>query len=126
MRRFTLLLVSAFIFAGVVVPSVSAASQLAEKSACEGAGGVYTGGGCRTPGKPQTVENTVRKIVNALALLVGAVAVIMIIISGIKFVASRGDQSAVTNAKNTLLYSVVGLVITFSAYAIVNFVIFRL
>lgn len=62
-------------------------------------------------------------IVNALIFVVGAAAVVMIIVGGLRYVISNGDQSAITSAKNTILYSVVGLIIAFSAYAIVNFVL---
>lgn len=64
-----------------------------------------------------------QKIVNTLTFVIGAVAVIMIVIGGLKYVLSNGDQSQITSAKNTILYSVVGLVVAIMANAIVNFVI---
>ena len=64
-----------------------------------------------------------RTITNILLFLVGAVSVIMLIIGGVRYVVSGGDQAAVTSAKNTILYSIVGLVVALLAYAIVNFVI---
>ena len=48
---------------------------------------------------------------------------IMLIIGGIKYVVSGGDSKKVTDAKNTVLYAIIGLVISFLAFAIVNFVI---
>lgn len=62
-------------------------------------------------------------IVNILLFLIGAVAVIMLIIGGIRYTLSGGDQNAVTSAKNTILYSIVGIIVAILAYAIVNFVI---
>lgn len=62
-------------------------------------------------------------IINVLLFIVGALAVIMIIISGIQYVISSGDAGKVAKAKNTLTYSVVGLVIAFIAFAIVNWVL---
>ena len=59
----------------------------------------------------------------AAAVVVGILAVVMIIIGGIQYTTSGGDQAAVTKAKNTILYGIVGLVIAILAYAIVNFVI---
>jgi hypothetical protein len=47
----------------------------------------------------------------------------MIVIGGIKYTTSNGDSSAITSAKNTILYSVVGLVVAILAFAIVNFVL---
>ena len=62
-------------------------------------------------------------ITNVLLLLIGAVAVIMLIIGGIRYTISGGDSAAVTSAKNTILYAIVGIVVAILAYAIVNFVI---
>lgn len=68
----------------------------------------------------------VRTIVNILLFIVGIIAVIMIIVGGIMYTTSGGESGGVTKAKNTILYSVIGLVVAILAYAIVNFVIARL
>ena len=62
-------------------------------------------------------------ITNVLLFIIGAVSVIMLIIGGIRYTISQGDSSAVTSAKNTILYSVIGLIVAILAFAIVNFVI---
>jgi hypothetical protein len=41
-------------------------------------------------------------------------------------VTSNGDQNAVTGAKNTIMYAIIGIVVAFLAYAAVNFVIEQL
>lgn len=64
-----------------------------------------------------------KTIVNVLLYIIGAVSVIMIVIGAIKYVTSNGDGSAVTSAKNTILYAVIGLIVAVLAYAIVNFVV---
>jgi hypothetical protein len=63
-----------------------------------------------------------RRVTNILLFLVGAIAVIMLIIGGIRYIVSAGDQSQVTAAKNTILYAIVGIIVAFLAYAAVNFV----
>lgn len=62
-------------------------------------------------------------ITNILLFLVGAISVIMIIIGGLRYVVSGGESSAVTAAKNTILYAIVGLVVSMLAYAAIAFVI---
>ena len=62
------------------------------------------------------------RVTNILLFLVGAISVIMLIIGGIRYVISGGDQAQVTSAKNTILYAIVGIVVAFLAYAAVNFV----
>lgn len=65
-------------------------------------------------------------VVNILLFIIGAVSVIMLILGGIKYTVSNGDSAAVTSAKNTILYAIVGLVIAFLAFAAVNWVLGRL
>ncbi|MBQ3294707.1 hypothetical protein IJG98_03235 [Candidatus Saccharibacteria bacterium] len=75
-------------------------------------------------GLPQTdVDATVVNIVNFLLYAAGLLAVVMIIVAGVKMTTSAGDAGAVAKAKSTIIYSVVGLVVVILAYAIVNFVI---
>ncbi len=62
-------------------------------------------------------------VTNILLFIVGALAVIMIIIGGIRYATSGGNTSSVTAAKNTILYAIVGLIIAFLAFAAVNFVL---
>lgn len=62
-------------------------------------------------------------ITNAALFLIGAVSVIMLIYGGIRYTISGGDSAAVTAAKNTILYAIVGIVVAILAYAIVNWVI---
>lgn len=64
-----------------------------------------------------------RTITNVMLFLIGAISVIMLIIGGIRYVVSGGDSTAVQNAKNTILYAIVGVVVAILSYAVVNFVI---
>jgi glucose uptake protein GlcU len=64
-----------------------------------------------------------RQVTNTILYFVGIIAVIMLIWGGIRYVVSGGDAKKVTDAKNTILYAIIGLVISFLAYAIVQFVI---
>lgn len=65
-------------------------------------------------------------VINTALMIVGVLAVAMIIFSGISYVTSAGDKAKTTKAKNTLIYSIVGLAVAISAYAIVNFVLSKL
>ncbi len=69
---------------------------------------------------------SVSNIINILIFSAGIVAVILIIVGGIRYVVSQGDEKSIEGAKNTILYAVIGLVIAILAYAIVNFVLVRL
>ena len=64
-----------------------------------------------------------QRIINVLLGIVGMVAVVMIIIGGIRLTTSSGSPEAVKVAKNTILYAVIGLVVSFSGWAVVNYVV---
>jgi len=64
-----------------------------------------------------------RTITNVMLFIIGAVSVIMLIIGGLRYVVSGGDSTAVQNAKNTILYAIVGIIVAILAFAVVNFVI---
>lgn len=72
--------------------------------------------------KDQSTDGFVGTLVNTLLFAVGALSVVMIIVGGILYVTSAGNSSSVSKAKNTILYAVVGLIVSFFAYAIVNWV----
>ena len=69
-----------------------------------------------------TDELLLKNGLNLFYFIVGAVAVIVIIVAGIMYATSGGDSGSVTKAKNMILYSVVGLIIVSAAFAITNFV----
>lgn len=106
----------------VVLLAVPAGAQANEQALCEGSGGTYSGGECSTSDN-RTVIGTIQQITDILSFLVGSVSVIMIIIGGLRYAMSNGDQSSVTAAKNIILYAVIGLAVAFMSYAIVHFVL---
>ncbi len=62
-------------------------------------------------------------LTNTLLFIAGALAVVMVIFGGLRYATSAGNASAVTAAKNTILYAIVGLIIAFLAFALVNWVL---
>lgn len=62
-------------------------------------------------------------IANTLIFLVGAIAVLFLIIGGLRYVVSNGDPKNVEAAKNTILYAIVGIVVAVLSFAAVQFVI---
>lgn len=121
MKKLRLFIISAFAVIGIgTVPALVAVPAYAASPADaikEGTDSI--GGGESQP----TLEQGIKDVVNVLLFILGAIAVIMIIIGGLRYVLSNGDSGAITSAKNTILYAVIGLVVAILAYAIVNFVI---
>jgi glucose uptake protein GlcU len=69
-----------------------------------------------------SIATIFENITNTLIFLVGAVAVIMIVVGGLRYVTSNGDSKRTQAAKDTIQYSVVGVVVAILSYAIVRFV----
>jgi hypothetical protein len=70
-----------------------------------------------------TFKSIARNVVGIMSYVIGAVAVIMLIIAGFKYVIAGGDTNAITSAKNTLIYALVGLAIAVLAQALVHWVL---
>lgn len=69
------------------------------------------------------LEALARNVVNIFSIVIGAVAIIMLLYGGFRYITSGGDSGRVGNAKNTLLYAIIGLVVVALAQLIVNFVL---
>lgn len=118
MKKLQRIIISTFAIFGLVAlplaPTAIAAPADEIKAGVTGIGGEES--------QPK-LEDGIKDIVNILLFILGAIAVIMIIIGGIRYTTSNGDAGAIKSAKDTILYSVVGLVVAILAYAIVNFVV---
>ena len=55
--------------------------------------------------------------------LAGAIAFIVVVLGGLKYVLSQGNPQETAKAKDTIMYALIGLVICVFAFSIVSFVI---
>ena len=61
-------------------------------------------------------------VIEIALILVGVIAVIYLIMGGIKYITAKGDEEATGTAKATITYAIIGLVIAIAAYLVVQFV----
>ena len=110
-------------FAPLPAMAADPQDENSSRSLCIGSGGTWdsTTSTCSKAGG-QSFPQALSSITNLLLFVIGAIAVIMIIVGGIRYILSNGEQQAVTAAKNTILYAVIGLILSVVAYAIVAFV----
>lgn len=73
-----------------------------------------------------TVDAAVKSAIDILSVVVGVIAVIMIIIGGLKYVTSNGDSNSISSAKNTIIYALIGIVVVAIAQSVVRFVLGKL
>lgn len=71
----------------------------------------------------QSINKVIHTIINLLSVVVGLVAVVMIIVGGLRYITSGGSDTSVTGAKNTILYAIIGLIIVALAQILVRFVL---
>jgi heme O synthase-like polyprenyltransferase len=62
-------------------------------------------------------------VVSGIYVIVGAVAVVIIILSSFTFASGSYDPAVIAKAKNTILYSVVGLIVVIIAFSITQFIL---
>lgn len=66
-------------------------------------------------------NNDIENILAIITTILGAIAVLFIVIGGLRYIVSQGDPQAVSKAKGTIVYALIGLVVAISARAIVAF-----
>jgi hypothetical protein len=71
-------------------------------------------------------HGVITKAAQILTIVIGVAAVIAIIIGGLQYITATGDPSRINEAKNTILYALVGIVVAIIAQSIIVFVIRRL
>ena len=60
------------------------------------------------------------RVYNTAIMSVGAIFIIWMIISGIRYMAAGGDEKAIEEARGSLTHAVLGFVLVLGAYAIIN------
>jgi hypothetical protein len=68
---------------------------------------------------PAAIQN----VLSIAFVIIGALALLMITVSGLRYVLSAGDPQKISQAKNSIIYSLVGLAVAIAAEAIVHFVL---
>lgn len=120
-------LVVSMTFIASLAPTASAVSSNPLESTCDNPAAKESSI-CKTP--PTGDENPVsgsagimQNVIRLVQILAGVAGVIMIIIGGYQYVTSSGDSAKINSAKNTILFAVIGLVITVIAQVIIIFIV---
>ncbi len=80
----------------------------------------------RGKGQPANLFNGVNavipRLINIALFVVGITAIFMMIYGGVRYVLSHGNRDNVKEAKNTIIYAIVGLVVAIMGYALINWI----
>ncbi len=76
---------------------------------------------------PKTDANpaTIHTFTNIFYVIISSIAVMIIVIAGLRYVFSQGDPNMIAESKRTIIYTAVGLVVAVLAATVVNAVIGR-
>ena len=72
---------------------------------------------------PSANHDTLTHILNVVFIIMGALALLMLVIAGFRYTISQGDANSIAGAKKMMIYTVVGLLVISLAATIVNFVL---
>ncbi len=118
MKKIAKIIVSIFI---TVATTLSLASgQVLAMTAQEGADAARAEG---MPAELVGADGVFTKFTGIALYVIGAISVIMLLWGGLRYIMSGGDSKKVTDAKNTVLYAIIGLIIAVLSYAIIHFVL---
>jgi len=121
--RYGLLLIAPLLALLLVWP---ASPVLAAASGGTAAGASTSGSaavGMPTPLANISIQQLIGRIIQYLLGFSGVIALVMFIYGGLSWMTAQGNQEKLTKAKNTLVWSVIGLILIFSSYALAKFVI---
>ena len=104
----------------ISTPPVTIVADLKD-DACKGVKQIDSTQGCGTA--DNKFKRIVARIVNLFSYIIGIAAVVMIMVSGFKYLTSAGEAAKVESSKNALVYALVGLAIVALAQFLVRVVL---
>lgn len=121
MKKFLTIVVA---FIACLCVACSAMPEYAFGASCHGVP-VRDGTDCpiEPGGGEDEMMGIVKNVLNAIFGIMGVISAVVIIIGGVLYIISAGDPGKVATAKKAILYAVIGLVVSLSAFAITNFIL---
>ena len=128
MRKYLLIAVFSLLFLPFAYASAQPGGSAAIPASGPGASGVIpcdgTTGTCiANPINVSSPQALIGRVINVVLGVVGSLALIMFILGGVTWMTSAGSPEKIKKGREILVWAAVGLVIIFSSYALVNFVI---
>lgn len=71
-------------------------------------------------------DATIASLVANAFLVIGGLAVFMFLLAALEYIINNGDQTRIKRAKDTMLYATIGIIVSLSAFTVVQFFLGRL
>lgn len=74
---------------------------------------------------PQTpaTQGTLDTIMAEVYIAIGAIGLILMLIAGLRYIMSQGDPAKIAQAKNMVIYTLIGVVVSALAWSITSYVL---
>jgi hypothetical protein len=124
LKNLTIALTMVLVGGLTLAPAVASADF--KNDACQGVNTLNgsSSSSCSTTAN-KSIDNLIKTVIQVLSVIVGFIAVVMIIVGGLKMITANGDSGAIATARSTILYALIGLIIVAVAQVLVHFVIFK-
>lgn len=75
-------------------------------------------------GIPKVAANnaTIASVMSTVFLIVGGMALLFMLIGAARFISAGGEPAKITQARNTLIYAAVGVIVSALGFTVVQFV----
>lgn len=110
MKRMLQIMSYSILAAGLTLPGVVLAQTTLNNP--------LTGGAWSLP-----VSAVVGRVIRAILGMSGVVAAIVIIVAGLRVIFSQGNEDAISQGKQAIIWATIGLVVAFGGYMIVGLII---
>ena len=104
------------------VAAITSIVYVSSALAADFAGGTPDVGGLPNATSPDQIRTIVKNVLVAVLNFLALVAVVVIVIAGIRLIVSQGEDEAKDKAKKTIFYAIAGLLIVLFARVIVNLI----
>jgi hypothetical protein len=73
--------------------------------------------------KVDASDTALQQVVGSVFLAIGSIAVFFLLVGAARYVTANGEQQKISQAKNTILYALVGVALSATGFTIVQFII---
>ena len=126
MCKFKLNNVSLLFIVFLIIFSVTSFAYVNAQATQEAAGGIektLNDPLNNTFSQPNGIQNLIGTIIKAVLGVVGSLALVMFIYGGLLWMTAAGNTERVEKGKKTIVWAVLGLVVIFTSYALVKFIL---
>lgn len=81
---------------------------------------------CPDPSQPCEIPDIIAGVIRAVLGIVGSIALVIFVYGGLLWMTASGDTEKIKKAKGALTWAVLGMLVIFLSYIIVNFIITQL